>query len=92
VTVILYMIARQFRHILQMKLMKAEGINVNEAALKIGITPYAAGKILRQSQSFSVDALKKALERCLETDVGIKSGKIDERTAAELLIVEVTGI
>ena len=91
VNVILYMIARQFRHILQMKLMSAEGASVDEAALKIGITPYAARKVLKQSQGFTVDDLKKALERCLDMDVGIKSGKIDERTAAELLIVEVAG-
>ncbi|MCX7921923.1 MAG: DNA polymerase III subunit delta [Clostridia bacterium] len=83
---ILFMLARQFRQVLEMKLLGEDGLNSGEAASKMGITPYAAGKILKQAKSFTVDMLKEAVEACLEFDVAIKTGKMNDRIAAELLI------
>lgn len=85
---ILFMITRQFRQILQIKLLSNEGISTNEAAGKIGVTPYGAGKLLKQSKGFSVEDLKKALESSLEMDIAVKTGKLDDRMAVDLLIME----
>jgi len=85
---ILFMITRQFRHILEMKLLSSEGLSMNEAASRMGIAPYAAGKVLKQSKSFTVDELKRAIEECLHMDEAVKTGKISDRIAAELLITE----
>lgn len=85
---ILFMIARHFRHILEMKLLTARGMSLNEAASRIGISPYAAGKIQKQAGSFPVDVLQKALEESLKLDSAIKTGRINDRIAAELLITE----
>jgi DNA polymerase-3 subunit delta len=85
---ILFMITRQFRQILQMKLLSSEGISVNEAAGKIGVTPYGAGKLLKQSKGFSVEDLKKALDKSLEMDIAVKTGKLEDRMAVDLLIME----
>ncbi|MGI6778170.1 MAG: DNA polymerase III subunit delta [Acetivibrionales bacterium] len=86
--IILHMISRQFRHILEMKALCSEGCSLSQAASNIGLTPYAAKKTMQQTQNFTVDRLKKALERCLEIDTNIKTGKINERIATELLIAE----
>jgi DNA polymerase III subunit delta len=83
---ILFMITRQFRQILEMKLLNNEGLNTSLSASKMGITPYAAGKIAKQTKSFDVETLKEAIEESLEMDLAIKTGKIDERIAVELLI------
>jgi len=83
---ILFMIAKQFRQILQMKLLAAEGTSAGEAASKMGITPYAAGKLLKHARSFTLDELKKAMEECLALDEAVKTGKMNDRTAVELLI------
>ncbi len=87
---IFVMIIRQFRHVLEMKLLKEEGLNQNEAASKMGISPYAASKASKQANGLTVDKLKDAIKQSLEYDVAIKTGKIDERIAMELLITEFT--
>jgi DNA polymerase-3 subunit delta len=87
---ILYMITRQFRHILEMKLLQNEGYSVSEAASLIGIGQYAAGKVMNQSKGFTIDELKKAVEQCLYLDEAVKTGKLEGRIAAELLIVELS--
>lgn len=85
---ILFMITRQIRLMLQIKLLMSEGSSINEAASAIGLTPYTAGKISKQAGNFTVETLKIALERSLEMDEAIKKGKIDDRIAAEILITE----
>lgn len=87
---ILVMITRQFRHVLEMKLLREEGLSPNEAASKIGMSPYAASKVSKQSTGFTIEKLKDAIKQSLEFDIAIKTGKIDERIAIELLITEFT--
>lgn len=85
---IMFMIARQFRQILQVKLLHEEGASTGEIASKLGIIPFIAGKVLKQADSFSTDKLKRAIEASLEMDLAVKTGKLNDRIAAELLIVE----
>lgn len=89
---ILFMIARQFRHVMEMKLLRSKGMGVDEAAAKIGITAYAAGKALKQAGLFTTEQLKKSLEECLELDIAIKTGRIHDRIAAELLIAKFSSV
>ena len=85
---ILFMITRQFRQILEMKLLGDKGMELNELASRIGVSPYAAGKIARQANRFTVDKLKKAVKESLLMDIAIKTGKINDRIATELLIAK----
>ena len=85
---ILFMIARQFRQILQVRLLQEEGCGLSEIASRIGMSSYIAGKILKQASNFSQSKLKKAVETSLELDLAVKTGKLEDRTAAELLIIE----
>ncbi|MCX7710444.1 MAG: DNA polymerase III subunit delta [Clostridia bacterium] len=87
---ILYMINRHFRHVLQMKVLMSEGVNSDQAASKIGITPYAAGKVVKQSRGFTIQDLKNAIQESLEYDLAIKTGKLQDRLAAELLIAKLS--
>lgn len=83
---ILYMIARQFSQLLSMKLLSHSGIDINDAAAKIGVTPYIAGKIMRQSRQFDLNVLKRVVEESLELDVAVKTGRINDRVAVEMLL------
>lgn len=83
---ILFMITRQLRHVLEMKLLCKEGMNVKDASAKIGITPYAGGKVSSQAKSFSTQKLKEGIKEAFELDLAIKTGRINDRVAAELLI------
>lgn len=88
---ILFMIARQLRHTLEMKLLCSSGMGIKEACSKMGITPYVGNKILKQANSFSKDKLTAAIKEALELDLSIKTGRINDRTAAELLICNLAG-
>lgn len=85
---ILFMIAKQFRQILQARLLKEEGCSLGEIASRMGISSYIAGKILKQASNFSQARLKKAVEIGLELDLAVKTGRLEDRVAAELLIIE----
>lgn len=83
---ILFMITRQFRQILEMKLMTEKGLSPGEAASKLGIMPYVAGKVFKQAKSFSVEELKAAMKKCLDLDEAVKTGRMNDRIATEMLI------
>jgi DNA polymerase-3 subunit delta len=85
-TKILFLIAKQLRQILGMKLLNDEGFGMKEACAKLGITPYIGSKIFKQANGFSPDRLKAAIQEALELDISIKTGKINDRAALELLI------
>lgn len=84
---IIFMITRHIRQVLQIKILTKQGMNRNDAAAKAGLTPYAAGKIHSQAANLTETELKNAMKNCLETDVTVKTGKMDEKMAAELLIL-----
>ncbi|TYQ18384.1 UNVERIFIED_CONTAM: DNA polymerase III delta subunit [Acetivibrio alkalicellulosi] len=83
---ILIMIARQLRLILEMKLLCDEGMAKKDVCSKMGITPYVGNKVYDQTRSFSVDKLKEVIKETMELDLAIKTGKINDRIAAEVLI------
>lgn len=84
---VLSLISRQFRIILKSKSMSGSGIPNAEIAKKIGVPPFAVSGALKQANSFSYKMICKALNACLQTDYGIKLGKVEPETAVEMLIV-----
>lgn len=84
---VLTMIARQFRMILQCGFLNSNGNSAKDIATKLGLRSFVVNECLRQSRNFTADGLVKALNDCLETDVNIKTGKIVDRVAVEILII-----
>lgn len=85
---VLSLITRQFRFILETKLLSESGMTNETIAAKLEIRDFAVKEYLRQSKRFSARVWKDAMKDCLETDLSIKSGKAAEETAVELLIVK----
>lgn len=85
---ILFMITRQFRLIYQVKLMREAGFVPKDMGKKIGVQSFIVKKCLAQSEYFSAEKLKQALEEGLQIDLSIKKGKIDALLGVELLITE----
>ena len=85
---VLSLITRQFRFILETKLLSESGMTNETIAAKLEIRDFAVKEYLRQSKRFSVKIWKDAMKDCLKTDLNIKSGKAAEETAVELLIVK----
>ena len=85
---VLSLITRQFRFILETKLLSESGMTNETIAAKLEILDFAVKEYLIQSKRFSARVWKDSRKYCLETDLNIKSGKAAEETAVELLIVK----
>ena len=85
---ILAMIIRQFRLILQVKYLQEQGMSRRQMAQRLGIQDFIIRDCLQQSQGFSLSTLKNALQESLETDVNIKSGKIEAVLGVEMLLIK----
>lgn len=85
---ILALIARQFNLILQTKELIEIRKSDSEIASKIKVPPFAVKKYAQQARMYDEKTLRSALEACAQVDEDIKTGKLQDRMAVELLIVE----
>ncbi|SCX95072.1 DNA polymerase III subunit delta [Alkaliphilus peptidifermentans] len=81
-------LSNQVKNILNTKLLMEEGYTSKMIAAKIGIHPFVASKCVTQSKGYSEARLRHLLGQFLEMDYMIKSGRINDRIAMELLIIE----
>lgn len=85
---ILSLINRQFRILLDLKSMEQSGLDAKTMAVKAGIPPFAVKRSLEQASRFSSKELMQALNDGADLDTDSKSGKIVDQIAVELLIVK----
>ncbi|MBS7530058.1 DNA polymerase III subunit delta [Hazenella sp. IB182353] len=83
---ILALIMRQFRLILQVKLLSKRGMNDKEMASQLKVHPYPVKLARQQAQSFTDEALRQLLMQAIEADQGIKTGRLDKHLAVERLL------
>lgn len=84
---ILSMLSRQYNHLLLTKEMKSRGFSDRDIASKIGVPPFAVGKYASQASHYKASELRRMVERCVQTDADIKSGRIIDKIGVELLIL-----
>ena len=85
---ILFLIARQFNQLYQVKLLSKEGVPATEIAKQAGIMPFALKKYQAQAKQFSIEALRQAVEECVDGEEAVKTGKMGDRLSVELLIMK----
>jgi DNA polymerase-3 subunit delta len=86
---LLSMVERQFRILLQVKDLAAKGVPLSRMQKTLGISHrFIVEKSLRQVARFSLNRLKAIHERLAEVEYSIKSGRISEVLALDLLVVE----
>lgn len=85
---ILTMITRQFRLIIQTIKLREMGALNNEIAETLGIRDFVVRECLKQSANFDSETLLVALKECLDIDVDIKTGRKNDKLAVELLILK----
>lgn len=86
---ILFLIARQCNMLLQVKELNSKGFDNRTIASKIGVPPFAAGKYLGQAAKFKASALRNAVERCVEAEEAVKTGRMNDKMSVEILIMSV---
>lgn len=84
---ILFLIARQFNQILLVKEMMASGNDKSAIASKLKIPPFAAAKLMPQARNFTKEQLAGCVKACVETEEAVKTGRLGDRLAVELLIM-----
>ena len=84
---ILFLIARQFNNLLQVKELKSKGFDNKSIASKVNLPGFVVGKYLNQASRFKMADLKEAVVACVDTDHAVKSGNLNDRMGVELLIV-----
>ena len=82
----LFMFQRQFKIILQIKILLLEGIDKeSELASKLKLHPFIIKKAKQQGMSFQLNEVKKWLERLMRLDYNNKQAKIDLKNELYLL-------
>ncbi len=85
---ILFLIARQFNQILQVKELAGQGMDRNAIASKLKIQPFIVGKATAQARQFSHSQILSYVNLCVEAEEAVKSGKLEGRIAVEMLIAK----
>lgn len=85
---ILFLIARQFNLLLQVKGLKNKGYDVRGIGPRVGLADFIVRKYVTQAQKFKESELKQAVRDCVETEEAVKTGKMNDVLSVELLIVK----
>lgn len=82
------MIARQFRLLIQVKTLQAQGMRPPEIARTLNLGEWMVPRFVNQANRHTVARLVRALERILAADEAIKTGKLGDREAMDILLAE----
>ena len=82
------MIARQYRLLIQAKALQAQGVKPPEMARTLNVADWTVPKLLNQANRHTFVALERAMARILAADEAIKTGKLSDREAMDVLLAE----
>jgi len=85
---ILFLLARQFNQLLQMKELKSLGYDVKTIAEKMGIPSFVVKKSMGILGRYSAQMLRQAVNDFVEAEEAVKTGLLDDVLSVELLIVK----
>ena len=80
------MIIRQVRLLIMAREFLNEGGAPRQTGSALGVHPFVGEKVAAQAQAFTQEQLEAIYRHLLDTDVAIKTGKVDAELALDLLI------
>ncbi len=86
---ILAMLLRQFRLMQHIKIMQYEKLPVQEIKARLGVAPFAAERCIRQAAGYSGGVIKQAVDICLQTEYGVKSGQLNQEGSLEAAMLQI---
>ncbi len=84
---ILFLITRQFNLLYQTKLLRGKGYDNKALGSKLGLAPFIASKYMSQAAKFKTEDLRTAIEECAAAEERVKTGRMTDVLAVELLII-----
>lgn len=85
---ILFLIARQFNQILQVKELMEKGLDKGAIASKLKLQPFVVGRTMPQAKRFTRAQLLSCVQICVDAEEAVKTGRLSDRLAVELLITQ----
>lgn len=85
---IMYLIVRNFNQLLMVKELTENGNASSAIATKMGIQSFLVGKLQGQARVFRASTLRRAIEECVSLEEAVKTGRLEDRLAVEMLIVK----
>lgn len=86
---ILALLARQFRMILQSKVMSKEGYSQKQIAAQLKVHPYPIKIAVEQGKRFSEEELVQIITHIADLDYQIKTGQREKQFGLELLLLRI---
>ena len=88
---ILYLLAREFNLIYQVKCLYEAGQNQKAIAQTAGVPPFAVRNYLTQATNYESGQLISIIETFTEAETDVKTGKLNDRLAVELMLIRHSG-
>lgn len=85
---ILFLILRQFQKLMLIKELSGQGADSRTIASEAGMPEFAVRKNQRMAGNFTMQQIREAIEDGVEFEESVKSGRMNDRIAVELLIVK----
>ncbi len=83
------MMIRQFRLLIQAREILNAGGSPAGIGRSLGLPPFVGEKLAIQVRTFSLETLEKIYHVLLDTDIAIKTGKVDSVLALDLLVANI---
>ena len=88
----LAMLTRQLRILTHIRLMRGQGMTLNEIERKLSLNHYAATRAADQAGKFTVQSLEAGYRACVDTDYAIKSGRMRDAAALDYLMLQLSSM
>lgn len=85
---ILFLLTRQFKLLLEVKVLTEQGFDRKDIAGKTGLHPFVVGKYQEQARSFSKKELRTIMEESIDIEESVKTGRLTDTLGVELFIMK----
>lgn len=85
---ILFLLAKQYRQLLQAKQFGAAGLAQPEIAAKLGVPAFVVRNIMTCARAYSVSELQQAVADFVAAEEAVKTGRLEDKLSVELLIIK----
>ena len=75
--------------LLQTKELKSRGHDNRTIGTKIGVPSFVVQKYINQAAKFKTSTLRNAVQKCVEAEEAVKSGRMNDMMSVEILILSV---
>lgn len=85
---ILFLLAKQYRQLLQVKQFAEAGLAQQEMASKLGVPSFAMRNIASCARAYTISELEQAIKDFVDAEESVKTGRLEDKLSVELLIIK----